>query len=170
MRGEHEPAGKARAPSTPRRKQLSLHSELENESRVTAAEMVRLWELHRDRDDIPDEMKLDWQSHELRSFIQFCEDRVQQVIDKSTPRPRMSGTTDNGRLQHRTKNIRSYNGYGQGCTTCDGDIDTPTFMTLTIGNYSGKLMLDLCYQCAVRLLNVVEARFEDKRRRIANET
>jgi hypothetical protein len=136
-----------KAPSTPRR---SLHSELENESRVTATEMVRLWE--------------------LRSFIQFCEDRIQQVISKSTPRPRMSGTTDNGRLQHRTKNIRSSNGYGHGCTTCDGNIDTPTFMTLTIGNYAGKLMLDLCYQCAVRLLNVVEARFEDKRRRIANET
>lgn len=148
------------------RHKSTLHSELENESRVTAAEMVRVWELHRDRTDLPDELKLEWQAHELRSFIQFCEDRVQQVITKSMPRPRNSGTTDNGRLQHRTKNIRSSNGYGHGCTICDGNIDTPTFMTLTIGNYAGKLMVDLCYPCAVRLLNVVEARFEDKRKKV----
>jgi hypothetical protein len=97
--------------------------------------------------------------------LQGLEERIAALAARSEPNSPICGYAAAGRQEHRTHYMRSWNGYGWGCDVCGGDhTNIPVFMGLWIGSHKARISLDLCKTCAKRLLNIIEARFEDKRR------
>jgi hypothetical protein len=79
------------------------------------------------------------------------------------PKSPLSAYALKGRQEHRTHNLRTMNGYGLGCDICGGDFNTRTFMTLSLGFYKARILVDFCEVCAKRLSAIVDARLEDRR-------
>jgi hypothetical protein len=100
----------------------------------------------------------------IRNGLRVIEERVESLAGKSEPKSPIVSYTEKGRREHRTHYLKSWTGYGSGCDVCGGGYDIQTFMSLAIGSHKARLSVDLCKTCARRLLNIIEARFDDRRR------
>lgn len=107
----------------------------------------------------------DWTKRIIARALGKYESLLRHISEKAVDqhgKQVWGGSSEWGAAQSRRENIRTSGSYGRGCDTCN-ECSIDSFMTLSIGNYSGRLMLDLCRKCAERLAQVVDARLEDRR-------
>jgi hypothetical protein len=138
-----------------------MKSKISKELDQVAASVAEQISRFRRRDDT--NIFLEVATHRVRSALNYYENTIEAITRKSEAKSPSSGTAEFGREESRTRNLRTRPGYGWDCDICHGGFECKTFMTLSIGSYKGRLLLDLCIACTRRLSAVVDARLEDGR-------
>lgn len=123
-----------------------------------AKEIERVREFHVD----DPELQLSTSAGMILQLLGEYEDRLQAVMSKSVPAAH-AGYQRETRRRFRVNNIRVQRSwFGYGCDICGGDPEQPVFMALEIGSWRGRLILDVCKDCAKRLSERVDAAIESR--------
>lgn len=138
---------------------MNMHRELDELSRVLAEEICRA------RHDSPERFQL-WVENCVRHALHRIDAKVDSIAARSIPGSPICGYTATGRARHRAQYIRSETGFGFGCDVCGGcHNDIATDLTLRLGSHKFSVTVDLCRECALRVVETIEARLFDGRRK-----
>ena len=133
-------------------------------------------ELQKDAADLADEIRRlghrpdgsydpQWAAERILPVLGRYENLLRTITKKAVDqfgKQCWGGSTEWGAAQSRRANIRADHSYGRECDTC-GECRVESLILLRIGNYRHNMLLDICRKCAERVVQVVDARIEDRR-------